>query len=90
MDGQNAQLDIKKHGSGMMMLLIVLVRSRNYGNASKEKYLEAKKKARRAFYVAKCKRERKRFGNVTRGMIKNVMCLRLGRGCQNMVRVPKK
>ena len=43
MDGQNAQLNIKKHGSGMMMLLIVLVRSRNYGNASKGKYLEAKK-----------------------------------------------
>ena len=40
--------------------------------------------------MAKCKTERKRFGNVMRGIIKNVMCLRLGRGCQNMVRVPKK
>ena len=30
----------------------------------KEKYLEAKKKARRTVYQAKCKAERKRFGNV--------------------------
>ena len=29
-DGQKAQLDIKKHGSGMMMLVIVLVRSGNH------------------------------------------------------------
>ena len=36
------------------------------GDASKEKYLEAKEKARRAFYQAKCKSERKRFGNVMR------------------------
>ena len=34
------------------------------GNKSKEKYLEAKKKAKKAAYQAKCKAERKRFGNI--------------------------
>ena len=29
-DGQKTQLDIKKHGGGMMVLVIVLVRSGNY------------------------------------------------------------
>ena len=39
-NGQKAQLDIKKHGSGMMMLVKVLVRSRNYGrNGNREKQL---------------------------------------------------
>ena len=33
------------------------------GNTSKEKYLEAKKRSRRAVYQAKCKAERKKFGN---------------------------
>ena len=47
MDEQKAHLDIKKHGGGMMILVTVLMRSRNYGrsgwkqgNSSKEKYLE--------------------------------------------------
>ena len=31
MDGRKAQLDIKKHEGGMIMLVIVLVRSVNYG-----------------------------------------------------------
>ena len=34
------------------------------GNTSKEKYLEANKKSRSGVYQAKCKAERKRFGNV--------------------------
>ena len=56
MDGQKAQLDIKKHGGRMTVLVIVLVRSQNYGrngwkqgNSSKEKYLEANKKARTVY-----------------------------------------
>lgn len=40
MDGLKAQLYIKKHGGGMIILVIVLVESRNYGcsgNISKDK-----------------------------------------------------
>ena len=36
MEGQKVQLVIKKHGVGMM-LVIVLVRSRNYGRSGKGK-----------------------------------------------------
>ena len=62
-------VDIKKHCGGMMMLVVVLVRRGNYGRiggreTNKEKYLEAKKKAGRTVYQAKCKAERKRFGRV--------------------------
>ena len=34
------------------------------GNTNKEKYLEVQQKAKRIVYQAKCKKERKRFGNV--------------------------
>ena len=55
MDGQKAQLDIKKHCGGIMMLVVVLVRRGNYGRiggkeTNKEKYLEVKKKAGRTVY----------------------------------------
>ena len=57
-NGQKVQLDIKEDGSGMMILMIMLVRIVNYGrsgngNTSKEKYLEVKKKTRKTVYQAK-------------------------------------
>ena len=59
-DGKKVQLDIEEDGSGMMILLIMLVKIVNYGrsgngNTSKEKYLEAKKKTRKTVYQAKYK-----------------------------------
>lgn len=64
------KLDMKKHGGGMIMLVIVLVRSgscgRSWNGKVSKKYLEAKKEIRRAVYQAKCKSERERFGNVMR------------------------
>lgn len=63
-DEQKTQIDIKKHGDGMMMLVIVLVGSINYGRigirkTSKEKYLESKKKAKRAVYQINVKQKGK-------------------------------
>ena len=60
-DGQKVQLDIEKDG-GRMMLVIVLVRNVKFGrsenrNTSKEKYLEAKKKARGLFIRANIKQK---------------------------------
>ena len=46
------------------------------GNTSKEKYLDAKIKARNV-YQATCQAERKRFGNIFKEAIRNMMCLRL-------------
>ena len=68
-EGQKVQLDIEKNYSGMMMLVIVLMRNVNYKrsgnrNTSKEKYLEAKKKARGTVYQTRCKAKSKRFVNV--------------------------
>ena len=45
MDGQKVQLDIRKHGGGLMMLVIVFVISGKYGRSgdrktSKKKYPE--------------------------------------------------
>ena len=51
------QLHIKKHGGGVMMLVIVLLRS---GSACNEKYLDSRKKASRTVYQSKCNAERKR------------------------------
>lgn len=52
MNRQKTQLEIKKNDGKMMMSLILLVRSINYGRSGNgninEKYLEANKKARRA------------------------------------------
>ena len=62
----------------MMMPLILLVRSINYGrsgngNTNKEKYLEANKKARRAGRPIVYQKK-----NIfCRVMVRNVMCLRL-------------
>ena len=60
----------------MIMLVIVLVGSVNYGrNGQKE--TKAKKKVRRAVCRTKCKVERKKFGNVLWRMIRDTMYLRL-------------
>ena len=37
MDGQKAQLDIGKHGGGLMMLVIVFVINGNYGRSGDRK-----------------------------------------------------
>ena len=62
MDGQKAQLDIKKHGGGLMTLVIVSMRNGNYeriGNRKTSKnYQETKKKAKRTVYQATCEAER--------------------------------
>lgn len=56
---QKAQLDIEKHGGGIM-LVIELVRNVNYGKSekmghrSRKKCLNVKKKTGRAVYHAKC------------------------------------
>ena len=59
-DGQKIQVDIGKNESGMMLVL-VLVRSVNYGRSGK--ISRRKKKAGTADYQTICKAERKRFGN---------------------------
>lgn len=57
---KTTHLDTEKQDSEMMILVIVLVRNVNYGRrkirkkTEKVKYLEAKKKAKRAVYQAKC------------------------------------
>lgn len=53
-NGQMAQLDLKKHGGGMMMLASVietrkLWKERKQGNTSREKYLEAEKVTRAVY-----------------------------------------
>ena len=71
-DGQKAQLDTNKHGdagwnddvSNRVREKCKLWKERKQRNTSKERYLEVKKEAKRAVYQAKCKAERKRFGNV--------------------------
>ena len=60
----------------MIMLVIVLVGSVNYGR-SRQRETEAKKKVRRAVCQTKCKVERKKIGNVLWRMIRDTMCLRL-------------
>lgn len=72
-----------KHGSGMVMLVIMLGRKPlkdwKQGNTTNKKYLEAKKKAERAVCQTKYKHELKDFITLCRGMIRNVMCLRYQR-----------
>ena len=53
------------------------------GTRKKGELSRSKKKARRAVYLAKCKAERKNFGNV----IRNVMYLRMQRGRSKLIRI---
>ena len=93
-DEKKTKLDIEKHGDGMMMLVIVLVRSRSYGKewnqgtARKEKYLEGKKEPRRNVYHAnhaKYKAETKDLEMLCSRMIRNVICLRLQRRWSKLI-----
>lgn len=90
-DEKKTKLDIEKHGDGMMMLVIVLVRSRSYGKewnqgtARKEKYLEGKKEPRRNVYHAKYKAETKDLEMLYSRMIRNVICLRLQRRWSKLI-----
>ena len=57
------------------------------GNISKEKYLEANKKARRVVYHAKCKAKKgEDLERLCGGIIWNVICLRSERGYQKLSR----
>ena len=80
MIGHNAQLDIKKHGCGMM-LVIVLVRSKNYGRSGNSEIQEMRSiwkqraKLRRLFTRKNLKGKGKLFrGTLYRRMIKTVTC----------------
>ena len=66
MYGQSAQLDIKEHGDGMMLVSVSekqkLWKEWQQESTSKEKYLEPKNFTKTS-NQAKCKAERKKFGN---------------------------
>ena len=73
-----------------MMLIIVLKRVKAKcveTRQHKDKYLEAKKKAKRTVYQPKCKAERKKFEMFCHVMIKNVMCLRLQREWSKVISI---
>ena len=65
MDGQEAHLDLKKLGGGMMVLAIVvsgkgkLWKEWKQEKISKKKFLETRKKVIRTAYHTKCKIEEK-------------------------------
>ena len=69
MGGQEAQLDIEKHGGGKM--LTVLGKSVNFGKSVNtetqlKKYLAVNKKARKAVYQAKSEAEIYKFADFNR------------------------
>ena len=64
------QLDLKKKGGDKIMLVIMFIRSINYRrSANRERQVKRsiskkRKKTKQDLYQAKCKAEKKRFGNV--------------------------
>ena len=78
MDGQKTEIDIKKCGE-MMILVILLQTSRNSGRSgngttSEEKYLEARKKPWSAVYQSKCIKQESKVSETLCGeMIRNLM-----------------
>ena len=70
MGGQKIQLDMGKHGNKMITVnnseKCNLLKRWRHEYLYNEKYLEAKKKASKAIYQAKCEAEKNRFTDVSR------------------------
>ena len=68
------QLHIKKHGGGVMMLVIVLLRS---GSACNEKYLDSRKKASRTVTSPNVMQKGKDKETLCSEISRNAMCLKV-------------
>ena len=93
MDGQKVQLDIEKHGGGMMMLLKELLRSGNYGRSGnrerqvRRNIYKNKKRLVELFTRPNTKHKGKDSETLYGRMIRNVIFVRFQRGWSKLIKI---